>query len=406
MALSISKEAKKRIVLSGTPMPKNEKDLWTQITCLWPNSDPLDKSWVYNNYVEKHHEFGRYQPVLDSLFTRVTKDDLGLPGWNFIPKPIPLGKYQRQIYDAVATKILTELKELKFSDRQHLHRLRRARLIRLLQVASNPQLIHKMSGQFNIKNKIFAEQFGLPQEETDAELLGSVDDLSLSDKIKNYDELGEIPSKISFAADLAKKKMKEGKKVIIWNSFIDNMTLFETQILKDVNPIIVNGTIRRNGDSGVEKWKEKQRVLGLNDKTREERVEEFKNDEGARVLIASAASLGESVSLHQNLRGDDVCSTAIYLDRNFNAAQFMQSVDRIHRIGVTTEPDYYLLMGERTIDEEIDRSLTAKWKNMLKVLNDPLLRRLGLDAEAETVEKEEIADIDSELVKHLKKYFS
>jgi hypothetical protein len=63
-------------------------------------------------------------------------------------------------------------------------------------------------------------------------------------------------------------------------------------------------------------------------------------------------------------------------------------------------------MGEKTIDEEIHQSLTAKWKNMLKVLNDPLLRRLGLDAEAETVEKEEIADIDSELVKHLKKYFS
>ena len=406
MALSISKEAKKRIVLSGTPMPKNEKDLWTQITCLWPNSDPLDRPWVYKKYVEKEKKFGKYQPILDSLFTRVTKDDLGLPGWNFIPKPIPLGKYQRQIYDAVATKILKELEELKFSDRQHLHRLRRARLIRLLQVASNPQLIHKMSGQFNIQNEIFAEQFGLPKEESDAELLGRVNDLSLSDKIKNYEELGEIPSKISFAANLAKKEMKKGKKVIIWNSFIDNMTLFETQILKDVNPIIVNGTVRRQTDTGVEKWKEKQRVLGLNDKTREERVEEFKNDEGARVLIASAASLGESVSLHQNLRGDDVCSTAIYLDRNFNAAQFMQSVDRIHRIGVTTEPDYYLLIGERTIDEEIDRSLKAKWENMLKVLNDPLLKRLGLDAEAETVAKEEIDSIDSELVKHLKKYFS
>ena len=154
------------------------------------------------------------------------------------------------------------------------------------------------------------------------------------------------------------------------------------------------------------KWKEKQRVLGLNDKTREERVEEFKNDEGARVLIASAASLGESVSLHMNLRGDPVCSTAIYLDRNFNAAQFMQSVDRIHRIGVTTEPNYYLLMGERTIDEEINQSLTAKWKNMLTALNDPLLQRLGLDAEAETVEKDEIEGIESALVNHLNKYFS
>ena len=34
------------------------------------------------------------------------------------------------------------------------------------------------------------------------------------DKSKNYEELGEIPSKISFAADLAKKEMKKGKKVI------------------------------------------------------------------------------------------------------------------------------------------------------------------------------------------------
>ena len=107
-----------------------------------------------------------------------------------------------------------------------------------------------------------------------------------------------------------------------------------------------------------------------------------------------------------NLRGDPVCSTAIYLDRNFNAAQFMQSVDRIHRIGVTTEPDYYLLMGEKTIDEEINRSLTAKWKNMLTALNDPLLQRLGLDAEAETVEKDEIEGIESALVNHLNKYFS
>lgn len=406
MALSISKEAKKRIVLSGTPMPKNENDLWTQITCLWPNSDPLDRPWVYKKYVEKEKQFGKYQPILDSLFTRVTKDDLNLPGWNFIPKPIPLGKYQRQIYDAVATKILKELKELKFADRQHLHRLRRARLIRLLQVASNPQLVYKMSGQFNIKNKIFAEQFGLPAVGTDAVDLESVDDLSLSDKIKNYEELGEIPSKISFAADLAKKEMKKGKKVIIWNSFIANMELFEGQMLKDVNPIIVNGTVRRNGDSGVDKWKEKQRALGLNDKTREERVEEFKNDEGPRVLIASAASLGESVSLHRNLRDKEVCRTAIYLDRNFNAAQFMQSVDRIHRIGVTKEPDYYLLIGERTIDEEINLSLKAKWKNMLKVLKDPLLLKLGLDAEAETVGKEEVADIGSALVKHLNKYFS
>ena len=186
------------------------------------------------------------------------------------------------------------------------------------------------------------------------------------------------------------------------------MDLFETQILKDVNPIIVNGTVRRATDPGIERWKEERARNGLNDKTREDRIKEFKNDKDPRILIASAASLGESVSLHKNLDGEEVCSNAIYLDRNFNAAQFMQSVDRIHRIGMKegTKPKYYLLIGEGTIDDEIHLSLKAKWENMLEILNDPLLGRLGLDVEGEAVDRSEIESINSSLINHLSKYFS
>ena len=71
-----------------------------------------------------------------------------------------------------------------------------------------------------------------------------------------------------------------------------------------------------------------------------------------------------------------------------------------------TEPRYYLLIGEHTIDENIHLSLKAKWERMLDVLNDPLLRRLGLDVEAEVVDNSEIESINSALVKHLNKYFS
>ena len=61
---------------------------------------------------------------------------------------------------------------------------------------------------------------------------------------------------------------------------------------------------------------------------------EFKDDTNPRVLIATPASLAEAVSLHKNILGKRVCSHAIYLDRNWNGAQFMQSMDRIHRIGM------------------------------------------------------------------------
>ena len=84
----------------------------------------------------------------------------------------------------------------------------------------------------------------------------------------------------------------------------------------------------------------------------------------------------------------------------------MQSVDRIHRIGVDEKPNYWLLIGENTIDGAIHKSLTMKWKNMLKILNDPLIQKLGLDAEAEKVSKAEIKSIDSMLVNHLNEYFS
>ena len=67
-------------------------------------------------------------------------------------------------------------------------------------------------------------------------------------------------------------------------------------------------------------------------------------------MIATAASLGESVSLHLHL-GKKVCSNAIYLDRNFNGAQFMQSMDRIHRIGMLPETvvNYHLIVAKNTI---------------------------------------------------------
>ena len=39
--LSLAPFAERRMVLSGTPMPNNFKDLWNQIQFLWPGNNPL-----------------------------------------------------------------------------------------------------------------------------------------------------------------------------------------------------------------------------------------------------------------------------------------------------------------------------------------------------------------------------
>ena len=61
---------------------------------------------------------------------------------------------------------------------------------------------------------------------------------------------------------------------------------------------------------------------------REIRIENFKTESDCNLLIANPASLAESVSLHKS------CHNAIYLDRTYNGGHYMQSLERIHRIGI------------------------------------------------------------------------
>ena len=138
---------------------------------------------------------------------------------------------------------------------------------------------------------------------------------------------------------------------------------------------------------------------------RDKRIQEFKDDPNPRVLIATPASLAESVSLHINSKtGEKVCSNAIYLDRNYNGAQFMQSMDRIHRLGMDkkTQVVYHLIIGKGTIDEKIDDRLWQKFVEMSDALNDSWPRVLDYDGTREEISKEEAQKDFKSLVDHLK----
>ena len=52
---------------------------------------------------------------------------------------------------------------------------------------------------------------------------------------------------------------------------------------------------------------------------------------GFDILIGNPKKGGEGISLHYN------CHNAIYLDRTYNAAEYLQSRDRIHRIGMPSD---------------------------------------------------------------------
>ena len=362
-AISIAPNAKRRIVLTGTPMPNDARDLWTQLTFLWPLNYPLGNQMQYNDYVQKRG-IGRYKDKITPWFNRITKVDLDLPKPIFKNYRIDLGPIQREIYDVIAAKTLQEIQDANIREQSKLQKFRIAKMVRLLQTASNPSMLEEHSHDLNVD----PEEYGLSEQKIK---VSGIKDLKIYDKILNYSKYHEIPSKLVEAEKIAQELMEQGEKVIIWSAFKLNMWVCKNKLFKGYNPILINGDISKDPDD---------------DPNRDQEIYKFKNDPNSKLLIATAASLGESVSLHKNLLGDKVCSNAIYLDRNFNGAQFMQSMDRIHRIGMDkkTIVNYHLIVAKKTIDEKIHERLWEKNVDMHAALNSHDLE--PLDYEGNVIE--------------------
>ena len=82
-------------------------------------------------------------------------------------------------------------------------------------------------------------------------------------------------------------------------------------------------------------------------------VQKFKHDNDCKILIANPAAAREGLTL-------TVANNAIYLDRNFNLVDYLQSQDRIHRISQNKKCNIVLLIGKNTVDEYIDEVLFKK----------------------------------------------
>ena len=93
----------------------------------------------------------------------------------------------------------------------------------------------------------------------------------------------------------------------------------------------------------------------------------FKHDPSCQVLITNPQTLGEGISLHH------VCHDAVYLDRTYNAGHYLQSLDRIHRLGLDPKQktNVFILQTKHTIDQVINFRLDTKISRMAEMLDDP-----------------------------------
>lgn len=331
--LKLAPYATKRMILTGTPMPNNLYDLWSQFTFLWPFKNLLKNSGQYKSMVKSTKGNNRIKDMIKPFYYRVTKSDLGLPPPRFDVIKVPLGQVQKRIYEAIAAKTLVELNSAP-TERERLRQWRKNKIIRLLQVASNPTLLTKFSDEFRIPPL-------------------NAENLETSSLIQNYPDY-EIPSKMIEAVRLTQELLNSGEKVLIWTTFIHNIDMLK-KMLEDERPLIIYGDVPR--DEHEDQLYNRELI-----------IKEFKGDSKPRVLIANPSSLAESVSLQR------ICKHAIYLDRTFNAGQYIQSMDRIHRIGLQLDETvyYHILQGTGTIDEAIDIRLNDKISRLFSLLDDQL----------------------------------
>jgi SNF2 family DNA or RNA helicase len=174
-------------------------------------------------------------------------------------------------------------------------------------------------------------------------------------------------AKMAEVAAHARRLAREGRKSVIWTIFTGNIQDLEV-MLADLNPVSLYGAVP-SGD-----------FSDLN--TREGRLRRFHLDDECKVMLANPAAAGEGISLHT------ICHEAIYLDRSYVSTHYLQSIDRIHRLGLEagTETNIHIYRtkaphGLGSIDLSVSRRLVLKIRNLEQLLNDPDLRRIAMDEE-------------------------
>jgi SNF2 family DNA or RNA helicase len=331
LLLNLSSLPVRRDILSGTPMPQSSGDLQSQLDFLWPGAG-LGLRIAHGTAPRQ---------VLGNLYVRTTKTELGLPKPHRHFIHVDMNPGQQAIYSLVRSEALKQLSSLKYEHRVDVYRARRS-VMTLLQLSVNPLLALRAMA-----------------ETQDLSLLGS----GIVDKV-----IEEGPSKKMLAVgSLARKLARDNQKSVIWTIFTDTILEME-KMLVDLNPVTLYGAIPTGEEEGAD--------------TRESRIRRFHEDPACTVMIANPAAAGEGISLHE------ACHNAIYLDRSYNTTHYLQSIDRIHRLGLKPgiETNIHVFQtvapkGIGSIDRSVNRRLATKLRNLQQLLDDPDLHELALDEE-------------------------
>lgn len=362
--LELAKYSKSRVILTGTPAPNGYEDLMNLFKFIWPTKKIINYKKYHLKEMSENSSDERVADLIKNIepyYIRIKKQDLGIPKpINNPPIIVPMNSVQEKVYKFIESKYMDYMIDSNNAGNDLKSYLVKARLIRMMQAATNPSLLTTPIKNYFDESLTSNENF--------------IDDSEIINLILNYENL-EIPNKFFVAKDLIKEKINNGEKVIVWMTFIQNMVQF-SDYLKEYgidNKLLYGATpVETDTDD-------------IDEDTREGIIREFHNENSSfKVIIANPFATSESISLHK------VCHNAIYIERTFNAAQFIQSKDRIHRYGLkqSDKINYYYLISEDTVDEVVNERLALKEQRMTELIENsdiPLFKFLDEEFEDDDI---------------------
>ena len=352
--IDIAALASVRVVLSGTPMPQSGLDLYSQLNVMWPGRELTGPKAQFKPRVER-----RFPQVISAVLpfvSRTSKADLDLPPPVEEQVEVELSTNEAEIYDLLKNHLRRAVQAVDPSEADRLAALRRGRPMRLLQAASNPTILKE-------------GPIGRISEGASPTLLG---------RIAAFDPATTAPAKFVTAGEII-AALGSDEKCVVWSNFIRNLDQFARFAREQlgVQAFQVDGRVAARSQ-GIESLTE----ISDDDQSREAAISRFLSHRGKALLITNPASCSESISLHRS------CRNAIYLDRTYDCAQWLQSIDRIHRLGLPPDVRVHIYVlqalstGQPTADHLVHNSLVLKQARMLQLLQGALLQPIEEEPDA------------------------
>ena len=133
-------------------------------------------------------------------------------------------------------------------------------------------------------------------------------------------------AKLDRLEDLVEETVSNGNKCLVFSNWTQITDIIFHRLCKNYTPAIITGETK--------------------DEDRQRMVSYFQNNDDCQVMIGTIGAMGTGLTL-------TAATTVIFVDEPWNKALFDQAVDRVHRIGTTSNITIYSLMCKDTIDERI-----------------------------------------------------